>query len=158
MAVDTAVKKGIGAGDRAPNFVLTSQRGDKVELARLIGKRPIVLYFYPKDDTPICTKEACFFRDRYEDFKDAGAEVIGISSDSSDSHRKFADKHRLPFTLLSDEGGKVRALYGVPSTLGILPGRVTFIIDRHGIVCHVFSAQFRAKAHVDEALRVLKSL
>ncbi|MFL6647283.1 MAG: peroxiredoxin, partial [Sulfurifustaceae bacterium] len=100
----------------------------------------------------------CFFRDRYEDFKDAGAEVIGISSDSSDSHRKFADKHRLPFTLLSDEGGKVRALYGVPSTLGILPGRVTFIIDRHGIVCHVFSAQFRAKAHVDEALRVLKSL
>lgn len=153
-----AAKKGVAAGDRAPNFSLPSQRGEQVELERLLGQRPMVIYFYPKDDTPICTKEACFFRDHYEDFKDAGAEVIGISSDSSESHRQFAAKYRLPFTLLSDEGGKVREMYGVPSTLGIFPGRVTFIIDRQGVVRHVFSSQFRAKAHVDEALRVLKSL
>jgi peroxiredoxin Q/BCP len=116
----------------------------------------VVLYFYPKDDTPGCTKEACTFRDQYQDFQDAGAAVLGVSSDSSESHRKFAAKHRLPFTLLADRGGQVRKRYGVPATLGLLPGRVTFVIDAAGVVRHVFNSQLDATRHVGEALGVLQ--
>src|SRR5690606_34936307 len=107
----------------------------------LAGDRPcVVLYFYPKDDTPGCTVEACSFRDAYAVFSDAGAEVVGISSDSVGAHKAFADKHRLPFRLLADHGGHVRASYGVKKTLGLIDGRVTFIIDRGGVVRHVFSS------------------
>jgi peroxiredoxin Q/BCP len=147
---------GIRAGDLAPDFTLPKQDGSSVRLKDLLGKGAVVLYFYPKDDTPGCTVEACSFRDAYEDFKEAGAEVVGISSDSADAHRAFADKHRLPFTLVADEGGKVRKLYGVPSTFGILPGRVTYVIDREGVVRHVFNSQLNPAKHVREALEVLK--
>jgi peroxiredoxin Q/BCP len=116
----------------------------------------VVLYFYPKDDTPGCTKEACTFRDDYAEFEAAGAAVLGVSGDSSESHRRFAAKHRLPFPLLADPGGKVRRLYGVPATLGLLPGRVTFVIDGAGIVRHVFSSQLNPARHVAEALGVLR--
>jgi peroxiredoxin Q/BCP len=88
-----------------------------------------VVYFYPADDTPGCTAEACAFRDSHEDFVDAGALVIGISGDSAESHEKFADKHSLPFTLLSDRGGAVRKLYGVKKTLGFLPVRATYVLS-----------------------------
>src|SRR3989338_7689460 len=111
----------IKVGDTAPDFTLQNQEGKPVRLKDFLGKKNIVLYFYPKDETPGCTKEACAFRDSYEVFKEEGAEVIGISSDSADSHRRFASHHRLPFTLLSDEGGEVRKLYGVGSPLGLLP-------------------------------------
>ena len=146
---------GVKAGARAPEFTLPDASGKDVRLADFRG-RPVVLYFYPKDDTPGCTKEACSFRDQYEDFQDAGAVVLGVSSDSAESHRKFAARHRLPFTLLSDRGGRVRKLYGVPATLGLLPGRVTFVIDGGGVVRHVFSSQLDATRHVAEALEVLR--
>ncbi len=154
MEADAKVK----VGDKAPDFSLPDQTGQKVSLQDFRGKKSIVLYFYPKDDTPGCTKESCTFRDSYQIFKDVGAEVVGISSDSYESHQQFAAKHRLPFVLLSDEGGKVRKLYGVSSTLGIFPGRVTYVIDKQGIVCHIFSSQFSPTKHVDEALKILKEL
>jgi peroxiredoxin Q/BCP len=144
-------------GDRAPDFTLPDAGGHSVSLSDFRGKKPVVLYFYPKDDTPGCTKEACTFRDRFEEFTGAGAEVIGVSSDSSESHQKFASKHSLPFRLLSDRGGQVRKRYGVPATLGLIPGRVTFVIDAAGIVRHVFNSQTQAARHVDEALAVLQT-
>ena len=151
-------KPAIDVGAAAPEFDLADATGKRVRLSDFRGTRAVVLYFYPKDDTPGCTKEACSFRDSYEAFKEAGAEVIGISSDSEASHQKFAVKFRLPFTLVSDPGGSVRKRYGVPATLGLLPGRVTFVIDRAGVVRHVFNSQLQATRHVDEALGVLRRL
>jgi peroxiredoxin Q/BCP len=129
-----------------------------VHLRDLLGAGEVVLYFYPKDNTPGCTAEAKAFRDSYEAFKEMGAEVIGVSSDSVDSHVDFASRCDLPFTLLSDPGGKVRGLYGVPSTLGLLPGRVTYVIDTNGVVRHIFNSQFNATKHVEEAIRILRSI
>ena len=148
----------IRVGDEAPDFVLPDRTGKMVRLSEFRGHKAVVLYFYPKDDTPGCTKESCAFRDGYQDFQGAGAEVIGVSSDSAESHGKFAAKHRLPFTLLADQGGQVRKRYGVPATLGLLPGRVTFVIDRSGVVRHVFNSQFQATQHVSEALEALRRL
>ena len=144
--------------DKASDFVLINQLGLKIRLFDLIGAENIVLFFYPKDDSPGCTKEACAFRDTYEVFQEYGAEVIGISSDTEDSHKKFAEKHKLPYTLLSDVGGKVRKLYGVPKTLGFLPGRVTYIIDKQGVVRHIFNSQLNFMKHIEEALNILKQL
>lgn len=129
-----------------------------VSLKDFIGEKPIVLFFYPKDDTPGCAKEACAFRDDYEGFGKLDAEVIGISSGSVESHRRFAAKHDLPYTLLSDEERKVRKLYGVSNTLGIFPGRVTYVVDKEGIVRHVFSSQLNVEKHVEEALKTLRSI
>ena len=151
-------KSKVELGSIAPDFTLPTQSGQMLSLKDSIGERPIVLFFYPKDDTPGCTKQACAFRDDYEGFGKLDAEVIGISSDSVESHRSFAAKHDLPYTLLSDEEGKVRKLYGVPNTLGIFPGRVTYVIDREGIVRHVFSSQLGVEKHVEEALEALRSL
>jgi peroxiredoxin Q/BCP len=150
--------KQISVGDTAPDFTLPSQTGELVRLADLVGKKEVVLYFYPKDNTPGCTVEAQSFRDSYETFRQMGAEVIGVSSDSVNSHRDFATTCNLPFIILSDTEGKVRKLYGVPSTFGLLPGRVTYIIDTKGVVRHIFSSQMNPKKHVDEAIRVLKSI
>lgn len=146
---------GLSVGTVAPPFTLNDQHGKPVSLADFRGKRSVVVYFYPKDDTPGCTKESCSFRDQYTAFTDVGAEVIGISSDSEASHAAFAAKHRLPFSLLSDREGKVRAAYQVPATLGFLPGRVTFVIDREGVIRHAFNSQVNASKHVEEALSVL---
>jgi peroxiredoxin Q/BCP len=153
-----SANRGVKVGDRAPDFTLPSLTGEPVSLESFFGKKNIVLYFYPKDNTAGCTAEACSFRDSYEVFQEAGAEVIGISSDSEASHQQFASKYKLPFILLSDLGGVVRKFYGVPSTLGLLPGRVTYIIDNQGIVRHIFSSQFAPQMHVAEALKVLKEL
>ena len=148
----------INVGDKAPDFTLPSQMGDNVTLSEYFGKKNIVLYFYPKDESPGCTREACKFRDRYEVFTGLGAEVLGISSDSLESHKSFATHHGLPFILLSDEDNKVRELYGVSSTMGIIPGRVTYIIDKKGVVRHIFSSQFQPEKHIEEALKILKEL
>ncbi len=148
----------VQVGDVAPDFTLPAQTGITVRLKDFIGKTAIVLYFYPKDNSPGCTKEACSFRDSYEVFKEAGAEVIGISSDSAETHQEFAQKHRLPFILLSDRDGAVRKRYGVPSTLGLLPGRVTYVIDRQGVVRQVFSSQFTPEKHIVEALNTLQAV
>ena len=145
----------VKAGDPAPDFELPDQNGKAVSLRQFRGKSAVVVYFYPKDDTGGCTAQACQFREDHAMFRAAGAEIIGISDDSTDSHGKFAAKYSLPFTLLSDEGGRVRKLYGVKKTFGILPGRVTFTIDRDGIVRHVFSSQSQPTKHVEEALRTL---
>ena len=150
--------RGIKAGDKAPDFTLSSQSGEPVRLSDRVGERVVVLYFYPKDETPGCTKEACAFRDSYEVFTDAGAEVIGVSSDSVQSHAGFAGHHKLPFTLLSDQGGQVRKSYGVPATLGLLPGRVTYVIDRDGVVRHVLNSQVQIGRHIDSALAVVREL
>jgi len=147
----------VGVGDKAPDFTLKNQRGETVSLHDFAG-RIVVLYFYPKDMSYGCTKEACAFRDSYEQFKDVGAEVLGVSSQSVESHTIFSTTYALPFTLLSDEGGQVRRLYGVPATFALIPGRVTFVIDKQGIVRHVFDSQFNPEMHVQEALRIIKSL
>ncbi|MBS0211339.1 MAG: peroxiredoxin [Planctomycetes bacterium] len=144
-------------GDPAPNFTAEAHDGTKVSLAALRG-RPVVVYFYPKDNTSVCTAQACAFRDSYEDFVKAGATVIGISSDSLESHRQFAAERKLPFLLVSDADGSLRRAFAVPKTLGIIPGRVTYVIDGQGIVRHVFNAQFSADRHIAEALRVVQSL
>jgi peroxiredoxin Q/BCP len=148
-------KGNVGVGSKAPTFTLPSQSGEMVNLKDFLDRKPVVLFFYPKDDTPGCTKEACAFRDDYQEFRKLDAEVVGISSDSVESHRSFAKKHRLPFTLLSDEGGKVSKLYGVSNTFGLFPGRVTYVIDEKGVIRHVFSSQLAVRRHVEEALKVL---
>ena len=150
--------QGIGVGDKAPDFTLPSQSGEQVRLQDRIGQGVVVLYFYPKDETSGCTREACAFRDSHEVFTDAGAEVIGVSSDSVDKHAAFAAHHKLPFTLLSDKGGKVRKAYEVPSTLGFIPGRVTYVIDRDGTVRHVFNSMTNIDRHVKDALEVVRRL
>ena len=145
-------------GDKAPDFTLPSQMGDNVTLSEFFGKKAIVLYFYPKDESAGCTREACRFRDSYDAFTDLGAEVLGVSSQSVESHKSFVSHHGLPFLLLSDADGKVRQLYGVSATMGIIPGRVTFIIDKKGVVRHVFSSQFQPEKHIEESLKILKEL
>jgi thioredoxin-dependent peroxiredoxin len=150
-------KDKVDVGSKAPDFMLPSQSGEMVSLSDFLGEKPVVLFFYPKDDTPGCSKEACAFRDEYERFKELDAEVMGISSDSVQSHERFADKHKLPFPLLSDRGEKVRRIYGVPNTLGLFPGRVTYVIDQEGVVRHVFTSQIGVQRHVAEAVSFLSA-
>jgi peroxiredoxin Q/BCP len=154
---ETMVKQEIKVGARAPDFTLPSQDGSMVSLAQFAGKKSVVLFFYPKDESYGCTKEACSFRDNYEVFREAGAEVIGISDDDENSHRSFSAHHKLPFILLSDRDQKVAGLYKVGKTFGILPGRATYVIDRNGIIKKIFSSQFSYEKHVDESLSILKS-
>ncbi|GAB4403684.1 MAG: peroxiredoxin [Bacteroidia bacterium] len=146
-------------GDRAPHFTLPDQHGTPVALADLIGTKHLVLFFYPKDETPGCTIEACAFRDSYQVFQDAGAEVVGISSDSVASHLSFAQNRNLPYRLLSDADGAIRKMYDVqPSMLGLLPGRETFLIDKDGIIRHRFASQIMFDRHIDEALKHLQAM
>jgi len=148
----------VTVGDVAPDFTLADQSGTPVRLGDLLGEKSVVLYFYPKDETPGCTIEARAFRDSYDKFSSKDAQVVGVSSDSVRSHRRFARRHNLPFLLLSDPDGAVRRLYGVEKTLGLLPGRVTYVIDQTGTVRHVYSSQLRATRHPREALMVLSAL
>ena len=146
-------------GSHVPQFTLADQNGNLFSISSVVGKKNLVIYFYPKDDSPGCTKEACYFRDEFELFNEADALIIGISGQSVVSHKKFADKYRLSFTLLSDEGDKVRELFGVPvNFLGMLPGRVTYVIDKSGTVVYIYNSQTQARRHVDEALKILKGL
>lgn len=144
-------------GSPVPDVTLTGPTGP-VKLKELIGERVLVLYFYPKDETAGCTAEACSFRDLYQDFQDAGADVVGVSRDSADSHEKFKSHHRLPFRLFTDKDGAAAAALGVKKTFGLLPGRVTFVIDKGGVVRMRFDSQIQAKKHVREALEVVKRL
>ena len=148
----------IKIGDKAPVFTLPDKDGKPVNLSDFIGRTAVILFFYPKDESYGCTKEACSFRDNYEDFKESGAEVIGISADDAESHRKFAVNHKLPFILLSDKDKSVATLYGAGNSLGILPGRVTFVIDKQGIVRMAYSSQVNFKKHVEEAIEMVKKL
>lgn len=151
--------KNTEVGSHVPQFTLADQNGNLFSISSVVGKKNLVIYFYPKDDSPGCTKEACYFRDEFELFNEADALIIGISGQSVVSHKKFADKYQLSFTLLSDEGDKVRELFGVPvNFLGMLPGRVTYVIDKSGTVVYIFNSQTQARRHVDEALKILKGL
>ncbi|MCC7383551.1 MAG: peroxiredoxin [Deltaproteobacteria bacterium] len=145
-------------GQRAPDFTLPDQDGKPVTLGELLRERAVVLFFYPKDETPICTAESCAFRDAYADLLELGASVIGVSGDGAESHRRFRENHRLPYPLLSDAGGKVAAQYGVSALFGLMAGRATFVIDRSGVVRHVTAARFRAEVHVAEARTALQRL
>src|SRR5262245_10594786 len=149
---------GLAAGDKAPDFTLNDQHGKAVSLKDFRSRKNVVVYFYPKDDTPGCTKESCSFRDQYTAFTDAGAEVLGISGDSESSHSAFAAKYKLPFPLLADTSGSVRKAFGVPKSLGLLPGRVTYVIDKQGVIRHAFNSQLNPTKHVSEAIEVLKTL
>jgi thioredoxin-dependent peroxiredoxin len=158
MQGDRNVGSKVEVGQTAPNFTLPDQDGRMVSLGQLRAQGPLVLYFYPKDATPGCTAEACAFRDSHEVFAGTGARVVGVSSDSPGSHRRFADRHRLPFTLLADPGGRVRSLYGVSRSMGLFDGRVTFVIDGSGVVRHSYSNQVKAARHAEEALTVVRKL
>lgn len=142
----------------APDFSLSTYKGGVIRLSDFQGKKNVVLFFYPKDNTKYCIVESVQFRDFYEDFTNRGAEVIGVSSDSDSSHQQFSNAYQLPFHLLSDANNSVRELYGIPATFGVIPGRVTFVIDKKGIIRHLFSSQFNPKSHVDQALKILKDL
>jgi len=158
MDVEESVQGKLKVGDQAPEFSLPNQSGDIVNLRDFAGMKIVVLYFYPKDFSSGCTAEACTFRDNYEVFKEAGAEVIGVSSQSVDSHKRFALTNMLPFTLLSDENGKVREPYGATSAFGLMAGRVTYVIDKKGIIRHIFSSQLNPKKHIEEALKIIKEI
>lgn len=151
---------GLDVGDKVPSFELPDQTGRVVKFGELLGKGPIVLFFYPKDETPVCTREACSFRDAHDDLVKAGATVFGISGDSVESHAKFAKNHRLQYGLLADVGDRVRNdVFGVPrGLLGLKPGRATYVIDKDGVVRHRYQAHLEAQAHVDEAIATVKKL
>lgn len=148
----------VTVGNPAPDFTLPDHQGNDVTLSGFIGESNVVLYFYPKDFSPGCTAQACHFRDNYEDFTDLGAVVIGVSGDSPESHKRFVEEHLLPFILLSDGDNAVRKLYGATKGLGLLPGRVTYIIDKKGVVRHVFTSEINMRKHIDEALSILRKL
>lgn len=144
---------------KAPLFALKDPKGNLIELKSFLGKKTIVLFFYPKDNTPGCTTEACSFRDNYVGFKAYQAEVLGISSDSEKSHEDFSQKHQLPFPLLSDPEGQVAKSYGLQSRFfGLLKDRISFVIDKEGVIRHAFSSQFQAHRHIDETLRAVQEL
>ena len=145
-------------GDKIPNFKAKDTNGNDFDSQNLVGLKPLVIYFYPKDNTPGCTAQACSFRDQYEDFKDLGAEVIGISSDSIASHQEFTEHYKLPFLLLSDSDKKIKKLFGVHSKiLGLLPGRVTYVADKNGIIQLIFDSMLATK-HMSKALETVKRL
>lgn len=142
-------------GDKLPQFSAIDANGSEFNSQNYLGKQSLVIYFYPKDDTPGCTTQACSFRDHYQEFKDLGAEVIGISSDSVASHLQFKSKFSLPFILLSDHNKKLRKLFGVANNFFILPGRETFVIDKSGTIKLVFNSM-SAQIHIKKALEILK--
>lgn len=145
-------------GDKFPSFSLPDQKGETFRSDSLLGRKAMVVYFYPKDETAGCTKQACAFRDAYQDFRDAGAEVIGISSDSSESHEGFAANHHLPFVLLSDANGEFRKKVGVPGNLfNSIPGRVTYVVDSTGTIQYIFNSQLNIGKHITAALGILQS-
>ena len=147
----------LGCGDRAPEIALSDQNGIERRSDQLAGKA-LVLFFYPKDDTPGCTMEACAFRDSHADLQALGAEVWGVSGDDAGSHQRFAQRHNLPYPLLVDRGNQLRRAFGVPAVLGLLPGRVTYVIDGDGVIRHVFNNLLDGPAHRREALDALKRL
>jgi len=143
-------------GDKVPDFSLVDQDGKVFNSADYIGKKILVIYFYPKDESMVCTREACSFRDSFEDFTDAGAMVIGINSGTIASHKSFRDHHKLPFTLLSDPNNKVYHLFGVKNAM-FMTGRKTFVVDLHGKIGFAYEAMMQGKQHADDALNYIRS-
>jgi len=149
----------VGIGDRFPSFTLPDQNGTAFILDEVLGKGAVVLFFYPKDGTPGCTREACSFRDASAEFLEAGALVAGISSDDSASHQRFAARHGLDYPLLEDAGGLLRKKVGVRrSMFGLADGRVTYVLDSNGVVRHVYDSLLGVNQHVEEALVTVRGL
>ena len=145
----------LNVGDMLPHFIMNNENHEPIDISTFKGKY-LVLYFYPKDDTPGCVREACSFRDSFQDLVDAGAIVYGVSNDNPESHARFRLKYKLPFSLLSDNGGELRKLLGVPTNLfGLLPGRVTYIFNPEGRLVHIFDSQLSPEKHVREALKII---
>jgi len=148
-------KEKLVVGDFLPHFILNNENHEPIDVSSLKGMY-LVIFFYPKDDTPGCVKEACSFRDSFQDLVDAGAQVFGVSSDNPDSHAQFKAKYQLPYSLLSDTAGELRKLLGVPSDLfGLLPGRVTYIFDPEGRLIREFKSQLSPEQHIKEALKII---
>ncbi len=145
-------------GDHVPDIAALTADGQQFKLADRLGKNGFVIFFYPKDGTPICTREACAFRDAYDKFVDAGVEVIGVSGDSDNSHQSFADQHHLKFPLISDSNGLLRKAFGVPKSLGLFPGRMTFVVDRSGVIRLAYSAMLASDEHVQQALTAVQAM
>jgi len=148
----------IHEGQRAPPFTLQDAAGKAWSLDGLRAGGPVVLFFYPRDESAICTREVCAFRDAHQDFAETGAAVVGISSDGQAAHAAFARKQQLNYLLLSDPGGAVRKAYGIPRTLGLVDGRATFVIDRAGVVRMAYAAQLVAEGHTTRALETVRAL
>ena len=148
----------LSIGAQAPDFSAETHDGVALQLSEVLEHSAVVLFFYPRDFTPGCTAEACAFRDEYTNFVEAGATVIGVSADSGESHRRFAQHHKLPFALISDADGALRKAYGVDKVWGVLPGRVTFVIDRQRVVRNVFDSALFARRHSGNALSMVARL
>lgn len=149
----------IQIGDKIPSFTLLNQNNQEVDINSFVRTKNIVIYFYPKDNTPGCTKEACSFRDAMQNLNDLDCEIIGISADSVTSHKAFATQYNLKYNLLSDTNNQVRKLFGVPRNLfGIIPGRVSYICDKEGIVLHIVNSQMNPEKHIQETLETLQAI
>jgi len=147
--------KKIQVGDTIPGFTLKDQNGNDFDISTLLGKKKLVIFFYPQDGSLNCTREACYFRDLTDVFDEVDAVIIGISGQSVESHKEFAETNRLNYTLLSDHNNIVRKLFGVPGRVfGLIPGRVTYVADRSGKVVHIFDSQTEVQRHVDEAMKI----
>ena len=151
------ILKGLQEGDKAPSFKLLDQNGKEIDMSEHLGKKVMVIYFYPKDFTSGCTMEAHAFREMHEAFQKEGAEIFGISGDSVESHKNFAKEHKLPFTLLSDPGNKVRDTFGAYG-LAHTTGRVTYVVDKKDVIRMVFSSNVQPKQHVEESIKKVKEL
>ena len=158
QTIKTNTMDTIRVGSTVPSFSLNDQYGHLFNIDSVLGKKNLVIYFYPKDDSAVCTKEACSFRDQFDVFVKEDALIFGISGQSVESHLEFAKKNHLNFTLLSDEGNKVRKLFGVPSSMLGIPGRVTYVVNKEGKVVFVFNSQLNGEKHIQESLRILKEL
>ncbi len=154
----SSAQSAVKVGDDVPSFVLKDQFGETFDMKEFIGSTAMVVYFYPKDDTPGCTKEACSFRDSYQEFTDKEIKVIGISSDDVESHKNFAEKYNLPFTLLADTKNEVRNLFGVKgNVLGLIPGRVTYVVDKKGKIVFMYDSQLKAQRHIEESINAINN-
>jgi thioredoxin-dependent peroxiredoxin len=153
--VSQSTGKPLVVGETAPDFTLKADDGKTVKLSDYRNKKNVVVFFYLKDDTPVCTKESCAFKDSYQKFKIANAEVFGVSSDPVESHQKFKSENKLPYELLSDTDGSLRKLWGVPTEIGGVPGRYTYVIDKNGTVKKIYGGRFEDRKHVIESLRAL---
>ena len=148
----------VAVGSQLPEFTLKDDKGIDYSPSQWVGKKYVVIYFYPKDDTPGCTKESCSFRDNKSEFDELDAVIIGISSDGQKSHTKFKEKYNLTYTLLSDTSKTARSMFGVPSTLlGMIPGRVTYIFDKQGTCIKVINSQTNPEKHINESLEMIRS-
>jgi len=145
----------IQVGDSIPPFILKDQNGNDFDISTLLGRKKLVIFFYPKDGSLNCTREACYFRDLTVVFEEADSVLIGISSQSVESHKQFAEANKLNYILLSDNDNVVRKLFGVPGRMfGLIPGRVTYVANRSGKVVYIFDSQSETQRHADEALKI----